>query len=637
MEDVKYVLVDEPAHLCRTPPSPEEVRTQLKRIVNSPEFSIPERGCAFLRYVVEETIEGRAGRIKAYSVAIEVFGRDEGFTQDDPVVRIEAGKLRRALERYYLLGGHNDSVRIDMPKGSYVPSFTWNVPEEATSLPLEREPSPALPNITRHPWWRSRLQAPIALIILTGVAGSAFWIVARHPIEPSWHTRQASIPETPTLQIAPIADLGEGPQAKTYALGLTEELLAQLPRFKDLTVFGPARSDSSSQQTVSPPPPAQTSARFVLAGGVRISGDRIRVTVRLLAAETATVLWSQIYDYDRSFGDALAIQSDVAGKVASAIARPYGAISQADTLYVAQQQPNELDAYSCTLSYYTYRIKFDVETQASAKQCLERVVASAPTYATAWAMLSIAYLDEDRVLSGSQTESQSLAERALSSARRAVELEPSNTRALQALMMALFFSRQLSESLRVGEQALALNPNDTELMGEFGARLALSGQWERGTTLLEEALERNPQGGGYYYTILALAAYIRGDYETALTDVRQANPQKFPFFHMVAAVIYAQNGMTADANREADLFVAMRPGSFRNLEAELEQRNLRPEDRARLLADFRTVGLPVARDATPASPSAGLFGGAAAQLEFAGHGADASTGDTPTLGHMSNP
>lgn len=92
----------------RLPPSPEEVRAELERILSSPEFSVPARACAFLRYVVEETLSGRATRLKGYSIAIEVFDRDENFTQDDPVVRIEAGRLRRALERYYLLSGCTD-------------------------------------------------------------------------------------------------------------------------------------------------------------------------------------------------------------------------------------------------------------------------------------------------------------------------------------------------------------------------------------------------------------------------------------------------------------------------------------------------------------------------------------------------
>ena len=118
-------------------PAPEAIRTQLDSILASPEFQLPERGRAFLRYVVEESLAGRAKRIKAYSIAVEVFGRDEGITPDDPVVRIEAGRLRRALERYYLVAGQSDPIRIDIPKGSYVPVFANRVPVMIESNPVE--------------------------------------------------------------------------------------------------------------------------------------------------------------------------------------------------------------------------------------------------------------------------------------------------------------------------------------------------------------------------------------------------------------------------------------------------------------------------------------------------------------------
>src|SRR4051794_10670903 len=78
-----------------------------------------------LRYVVEEALAGRGERIKAYTVAVEVFGRDEAFDANaDPAVRLEAGRLRRALERYYLVAGRADLVLIGIPKGGYVPAFT---------------------------------------------------------------------------------------------------------------------------------------------------------------------------------------------------------------------------------------------------------------------------------------------------------------------------------------------------------------------------------------------------------------------------------------------------------------------------------------------------------------------------------
>ncbi len=183
-------------------------------------------------------------------------------------------------------------------------------------------------------------------------------------------------------------------------------------------------------------------------------------------------------------------------------------------------------------------------------------------------------------------------ERSLSAARRAVQLDAGNTRALQALMTALFFNQQVAEAFKVGEQALETNPNDTELLGEFGTRVAQSGQWERGAALLDRALELNPGGGGFYHGTRALAAYMLHDNETAVIEIRQADMQKFPLYHAVAAVIYVNADMMDEARREAARFNEMRPDFIPNIVAELKSRNFQPADRARLIADIRKAGLP---------------------------------------------
>jgi adenylate cyclase len=113
MQEVGQQPADQARRKTPLPPSPEEVRTQLPRIIASPEFVAPERARSFLRYVVEETLAGHADRLKGYSIAVAVFERDESFdSQADPVVRIEAGRLRRALEHYYLVSGQADP-RLD--------------------------------------------------------------------------------------------------------------------------------------------------------------------------------------------------------------------------------------------------------------------------------------------------------------------------------------------------------------------------------------------------------------------------------------------------------------------------------------------------------------------------------------------
>jgi hypothetical protein len=102
-------------------PSKDDVQGELERILSSPRFQASEKRRAFLRYIVEETLSGRAERLKGYTIAVTVFGRDETFdSQADPVVRLEARRLRRDLDSYYVEAGSRDAVRISIPKGSYV-------------------------------------------------------------------------------------------------------------------------------------------------------------------------------------------------------------------------------------------------------------------------------------------------------------------------------------------------------------------------------------------------------------------------------------------------------------------------------------------------------------------------------------
>ncbi len=100
------------------------VREQLGRILASGDFDASARNRRFLKYVVEETLEGRSSLIKAYAVATSVFGRNADFDpQLDSIVRIEAGRLRQSLERYYLTAGIGDQIRITIPRGFYVAAF----------------------------------------------------------------------------------------------------------------------------------------------------------------------------------------------------------------------------------------------------------------------------------------------------------------------------------------------------------------------------------------------------------------------------------------------------------------------------------------------------------------------------------
>src|SRR6516165_10096256 len=116
---------NEPNATTTSAPSAEQVKTELARVLGSTVFAQAGRSTEFLRFVVEETLAGRADRLKGYTIAIEVFDKPPEFdAQTDPLVRVEAGQLRRRLIEYYHGEGSDDSVRIALPKNGYAPTFT---------------------------------------------------------------------------------------------------------------------------------------------------------------------------------------------------------------------------------------------------------------------------------------------------------------------------------------------------------------------------------------------------------------------------------------------------------------------------------------------------------------------------------
>jgi adenylate cyclase len=559
------------------------------------EFSLPERGRKFLRYVVEETLAGDADRIKGYSIGLQVFGRAVSFdAQSDPVVRIEAGRLRRALERYYLVAGQRDPILIDIPKGAYVPIFTRNTEPapaqtEALAAPAAPPVLPAAGPAREHSRWRRGLFVGAgagALVSLVLLAASLLWLSGlTNAVSPS-------APEKPKLLVLPFRDTSGTPEGKIYAAGFADEIINQLSAFKELIVLGHETSRSAGDEPDIARLRDQLGARYIVRGSVRISGGQARVTAHALETKTQAVLWSHTFAEHATTRDLIKLQDEVASQVAVAVGQPYGIVFQADSQRALRNVPDDLEAYLCTLRFYGYRAELSTVQHGAVRDCLERAVVRWPGFATAWAMLSHIYLDEDRFGFNTRPEPPAIP-RAIDAARKAVAIEPENIRALQSLMLALFFDRRPTEALSVGERAFSLNPNDPEFRGEFGSRVAQAGDWKRGSELLEGALTLNPGNSDFYRGVLALSAYMQGDQARAVREIRRAGIKNLPLFHAVAAVIYAESGLVSEAAEAREEFLRLRPTYFENWEVELAKRNYRPEDRAVLIEGARKAGFPV--------------------------------------------
>src|SRR5215472_187654 len=126
--------------LSSTHPTEEQIRAQLKRVLTSPEFRSSKRCQDFLQYVVDHTLRGHADTLKERTIGMEVFARPASYDpSEDATVRVKAGEVRKRLGLYYSDQGAHDSLRIELPSGTYVPEFHLN--------PAVGEPPPA-PAIT---------------------------------------------------------------------------------------------------------------------------------------------------------------------------------------------------------------------------------------------------------------------------------------------------------------------------------------------------------------------------------------------------------------------------------------------------------------------------------------------------------
>ena len=107
-------------------PAKEAILRELESILNSPFFRTSNRSKQFLSYVVQHTLDGNHEPLKERTIGAKLFQRPVGYaTGDDPVVRVQAGEVRRRLEQYHHAGANDSPVRIELPVGSYAPEFLW--------------------------------------------------------------------------------------------------------------------------------------------------------------------------------------------------------------------------------------------------------------------------------------------------------------------------------------------------------------------------------------------------------------------------------------------------------------------------------------------------------------------------------
>jgi len=386
--------------------------------------------------------------------------------------------------------------------------------------------------------------------------------------------------DMPVLAVLPFNNLSAEVD-EYFADGLTEDIITNLSRFRDLLVIARTTTFQFKGQPVNLPSLcAELNAGYVVEGSVRRAAGRVRITAQLIDGATGHHLWAD--SYDREMEDIFAVQDEVTRTIAATL----GVKVQGAALQRAMKKsPNELDAYDCVLRARRYTTMLSADLHAEARDLLESAVARDPTYAEAHALLANVYLAEHRFDANPRPDPIS---RALAMAQKATELDPQNAYARCWLSIVHFFRHENDKFEAEAQLALSLNPNDPETLADIGHYLAFMGEFERGVELSRRAMALNPLHPGWYHFSFARYHYDRDEYAETLKVVERISMPHFYWTHMLNAAAQGQLGDDQAAESLSEVY-NLKPDF--SAVAELNKWNAAPDDLEHLLEGLRKAGL----------------------------------------------
>ena len=515
------------------PASDKDISLQLERMLSSPDFHATPQQIALLKFVVNQTLAGNAHEIKGYTVATRVFGRGPDFDQSiDPVVSIQASRLRRAMERYYLTVGESDPIRIDIPKGTYVPTFRGQLPNHQ---PIGIEPAASV------------------------------------SVMQTW----------PTVLVRPLENLTNQPEDNYLSIGLTAELAHALSHYKEIRVLEAIQRDAETR-------PPESDIDFVIDGSVRRDPMSIRVAIRLCDARRCIQLWSGKYQGDFEAAGMISFQEDVASEVAVRVAGDNAAITRHMAEISKSKTTPDPTTYEAMLRFWESDTRLTPNTMARAIQALKHATTRQPEYGQTWSMLAAQYADNYGL---EIVDIPTPLEKAVEYARKGVSLDPTNRRARMILGYVLFMQNKIQEARYETEKAYNLCPNSIMVLDGMGWLMALAGGWERGVNWINKAIKLNPYYRPWARHPLFLNWFRQGNYEKAYQEILHFTMPDFFWEWIFKAANYSRLGRMEEGRACVRTLLKLKP-DFNRRGRILMEKYMKFEDIVEdLIEGLRKLGL----------------------------------------------
>ena len=436
------------------------IREQLQKIFRCPAFSSSDILRHFLGYITEETLAGKSNTIKEYTIAVNVLNKPVSFKpQHDAIVRIHAGRLRRALNSYYRNEGMGDKIEISVPKGSYVPVFG----SRAVTNPGSEEN--------------------------TG--------------------QQKGYTESIKLVIMPFKTFETDKSRMAFTDSLGQQLSAEFSRFSDFSVISYYSSQQLSLKNQEIPElAAYFGARFILTGNVQFESKRLRISVQLTETQSGTQVWTELYHYNYNTSNLFGLADRTVTAVVGVLGDFNGVILQ----QITKSLPGEISGktYSNIRSWhYDFYTRFNEDAFKQAYAAMEEVVEKNPSNEIAWAFFGelslLAFLFN-------QTTKENPLIQGLRCARTALKLNPLSQEAQITMGMANFFMNNRQAGIDGLEYALCLNPNAGGTMGIIGCLMISAGEYERGIALIRKSMDLNKSYPLFFHLFTCIYYFKQKDY-----------------------------------------------------------------------------------------------------------------------------
>ena len=404
------------------------------------------------------------------------------------------------------------------------------------------------------------------------------------------------MPTGPAIAVLPFNNMSSDSSQDFFADGITEQLITELSRFRNLYVIARNSTFAYKGRAVDIRQVGrELNARYVVEGSVQRRGDEVRVNVQLLDANTGAHLWAESYERSLKNAKVFGVQDDITERVVSAIGDTHGAIFQSTFEQSAGKGTTSLGAYECVLHSYAYWRVITPAVHLKVRDCLERAVRLDPRYAEAWASLARMYVEEYSQGFNSQPDPLG---RAISAAQRAVELDPRSQLAYMSLAAAHFFRHEIDAFNVAANRAIALNPNSADTLAWAGIFVTYANQEDpsqraRGVAIMRKAIAMSPAYPTWYHFPIAWDYYYNDQYEQALAEARKINMPGYYWTRALLITIYGALGRAEDAKADIAALRELKPDFPETMREETRKWNTPEHFISRNVANLRRAGLDI--------------------------------------------